>query len=87
MAPRFRNFVRNKKSEGRMKKLLLYLVVALALLLPNTAFSQNSPNMSFFSTSAGSGNGANLGGLRNSREWPRRGRPSTAVQKWTPQTI
>ena len=33
------------------------------LVVPNIALSQNNPNMSFFITSAGSGNGANLGGL------------------------
>jgi hypothetical protein len=38
-------------------------VVMLIVTVPNVAFSQNSPNMSFFITSAGSGNGANLGGL------------------------
>jgi hypothetical protein len=46
-----------------MKRLLPYLIVALVVLVPNTAFSQNTPNISFFITSAGSGNGANLGGL------------------------
>jgi hypothetical protein len=42
------------------KLLLACVVVALVALV---AFSQSSPNMSFFITSAGSGNGANLGGL------------------------
>jgi hypothetical protein len=37
-------------------------MLAFVILVPVTAFSQ-SPNMSFFITSAGSGNGANLGGL------------------------
>jgi hypothetical protein len=46
-----------------MKRLLPYLIVALVVLAPNIAFSQNTPNISFFITSAGSGNGANLGGL------------------------
>jgi hypothetical protein len=39
------------------------MMAVLVLLIPGTAFSQNNPNMSFFITSAGSGNGANLGGL------------------------
>jgi len=39
------------------------LVLILILGIPNLAVSQNNPNMSFFITSAGSGNGANLGGL------------------------
>src|SRR5262249_40504914 len=39
------------------------LVLILILAIPNLAVSQNNPNMSFFITSAGSGNGANLGGL------------------------
>src|SRR5262245_50530218 len=38
-------------------------VEMLIVTVPNFGFSQNSPNMSFFITSAGSGNGANLGGL------------------------
>jgi len=44
----------------------LFLAGLLAMLIaPATSimFAQNSPNMSFFITSAGSGNGANLGGL------------------------
>jgi len=39
------------------------LVLILILAIPNVALSQTTPNMSFFITSAGSGNGANLGGL------------------------
>ena len=39
------------------------LVLILILAIPNVALSQNNPNISFFITSAGSGNGANLGGL------------------------
>jgi hypothetical protein len=39
------------------------LVLILILMIPNVALSQNNPNVSFFITSAGSGNGANLGGL------------------------
>jgi hypothetical protein len=47
-----------------MSKVLLgCALVMLIVVVPNLAFSQNSPNMSFFITSAGSGNGANLGGL------------------------
>jgi hypothetical protein len=37
--------------------------VAVVLLVPSAALSQQAPNVSFFITSAGSGNGANLGGL------------------------
>ena len=48
-----------------MYKLLLvcvvFVVVALASFYPS--LSQSTPNISFFITSAGSGNGANLGGL------------------------
>src|SRR5262245_33603119 len=48
-----------------MYKLVL---VCLAIMVVGLAFassllSQSAPNMSFFITSAGSGNGANLGGL------------------------
>jgi hypothetical protein len=41
------------------------LVIALLSVLASNspAFAQNTPNISFFITSAGSGNGANLGGL------------------------
>ena len=45
-----------------MCKVLLSCAVVM-LIVPNIAFSQNNANMSFFITSAGSGNGANLGGL------------------------
>jgi hypothetical protein len=38
-------------------------VVLVAFGAAYPAFSQNAPNISFFITSAGSGNGANLGGL------------------------
>src|SRR2546425_1531593 len=41
--------------------ILVVMLVAFASYYPS--FSQSSPNMSFFITSAGSGNGANLGGL------------------------
>jgi hypothetical protein len=46
-----------------MNKWLTVGFVTLFLLVPGVALSQNNPNMSFFITSAGSGNGANLGGL------------------------
>jgi hypothetical protein len=46
-----------------MKKVLFTSFVALVFVSANTAFAQNTPNLSFFITSAGSGNGANLGGL------------------------
>ena len=46
-----------------MRKLFVFCVAVLVLLIPHFAISQNAPNMSFFITSAGSGNGANLGGL------------------------
>ena len=45
-----------------MKKCLSACVIAFVVMVPVTAFSQ-TPNLSFFITSAGSGNGANLGGL------------------------
>jgi hypothetical protein len=45
------------------KSIAVYAVAILILVVPNLMFSQNTPNMSFFITSAGSGNGANLGGL------------------------
>src|SRR2546427_9939868 len=41
--------------------ILVSMLVAFASYYPS--FSQSSPNISFFITSAGSGNGANLGGL------------------------
>ena len=49
-----------------MYKLLLACIVVIMLVAFASyypSFSQTSPNMSFFITSAGSGNGANLGGL------------------------
>jgi hypothetical protein len=46
-----------------MTRCLLVCLATLVLLGPDTAFAQNTPNLSFFITSAGSGNGANLGGL------------------------
>jgi len=49
-----------------MYKLLLACIVVVMLVAFASyypSFSQSSPNMSFFITSAGSGNGANLGGL------------------------
>src|SRR5499433_3316180 len=48
-----------------MYKLLLACIVVMLVALASyhPLLSQNSPNMSFFITSAGSGNGANLGGL------------------------
>jgi hypothetical protein len=48
-----------------MSKLLLAsIVLTLVALAPlHPMLSQSSPNISFFITSAGSGNGANLGGL------------------------
>src|SRR5262245_61842200 len=46
------------------KLLVVCFVVMLVALVPyHPSFSQNAPNMSFFITRAGSGNGANLGGL------------------------
>src|SRR5436189_3017783 len=45
------------------KLLLVCLVMLVALASYHPSFSQNSPNTSFFITRAGSGNGANLGGL------------------------
>src|SRR5262245_46548206 len=46
-----------------MSKWVAVGVAALTLLIASAADSQNTPNLSFFITSAGSGNGANLGGL------------------------
>ena len=46
-----------------MKIQISACTIALVLLLSTTAVPQNAPNTSFFITSAGSGNGANLGGL------------------------
>src|SRR5215470_4702734 len=49
-----------------MYKLLLACIVVVmmvALASYHPSLSQSSPNISFFITSAGSGNGANLGGL------------------------
>lgn len=48
-----------------MSKLSLVSAVAVLVVFGAgyPAFSQNTPNVSFFITSAGSGNGANLGGL------------------------
>jgi hypothetical protein len=46
-----------------MKNWFLLCIVVLVLIVPSTGLSQNTPNLSFFITSAGSGNGANLGGL------------------------
>src|SRR5215510_9171404 len=46
-----------------MKTMLPLCLAVVILLLPNLALSQNNPNLSFFITSAGSGNGASLGGL------------------------
>ena len=48
-----------------MNKLLpaCVVVVLVVFALFHPSLSQNAPNMSFFITSAGSGNGANLGGL------------------------
>jgi hypothetical protein len=46
-----------------MSRFVPVCLFALVLLVPNVAISQTNPNMSFFITSAGSGNGANLGGL------------------------
>lgn len=45
------------------KALFTSFALLLALSLSNTLFAQNNPNLSFFITSAGSGNGASLGGL------------------------
>jgi len=41
----------------------IVIVLVCALASNGPALAQNSPNISFFITSAGSGNGANLGGL------------------------
>jgi hypothetical protein len=48
-----------------MYKLLLACTAVIVVLLAfaSSSFAQNTPNLSFFITSAGSGNGANLGGL------------------------
>src|SRR5262245_38500768 len=48
-----------------MYKLLLACVVVMLVVLAwyHPSLSQSAPNLSFFITSAGSGNGANLGGL------------------------
>jgi hypothetical protein len=46
-----------------MKIQISACIAALVLLVPSAAVSQNAPNTSFFITSAGSGTGANLGGL------------------------
>src|SRR5262249_14736184 len=48
-----------------MYKLLLASIVVMLVALASyhPVLSQSAPNMSFFITSAGSGNGANLGGL------------------------
>src|SRR6059036_183332 len=49
-----------------MYKLLLaciFVIMLVAFASYYPSFSQTSPNMGFFITSAGSGNGANLGGL------------------------
>jgi hypothetical protein len=48
-----------------MYKLLPACVVVMVVSLGfvSSSFAQNTPNLSFFITSAGSGNGANLGGL------------------------
>ena len=39
------------------------VVVVVSLVFVSSSLAQNTPNLSFFITSAGSGNGANLGGL------------------------
>ena len=48
-----------------MRKTLLTGITVLLLVVASNGlvYTQNTPNMSFFITSAGSGNGANLGGL------------------------
>jgi hypothetical protein len=48
-----------------MYKLLLActVVMVVSLAFVSSSLAQNTPNLSFFITSAGSGNGANLGGL------------------------
>ena len=46
-----------------MNKWLIVGLASMVVLVSSAAFSQNTPNLSFFITSAGSGNGANLGGL------------------------
>ena len=48
-----------------MYKLLFACIVVMLVVLVASypSLSQSSPNISFFITSAGSGNGANLGGL------------------------
>lgn len=46
-----------------MNKRVSVWLIAVVLLVLTVAFSQNNPNISFFITSAGSGNGASLGGL------------------------
>jgi hypothetical protein len=46
-----------------MNKWLIVGLASMVLLVSSAALSQNTPNLSFFITSAGSGNGANLGGV------------------------
>src|SRR5438034_8732060 len=45
------------------KALFASFALLLSLSFSNTLLAQNNPNLSFFITSVGSGNGANLGGL------------------------
>jgi hypothetical protein len=54
-----------------MRKMLLAGAVILLVVLASNgpALGQNTPNISFFITSAGSGNGANLGGLAGAKMW------------------
>ena len=58
---------------GRLRLLGVALAMALAMAYP---VSTQDATMSFFITSAGPGDGANLGGLeaptRTARRWPRR---------------
>lgn len=46
-----------------MKSIVLVAAAAATLALAGSAFAQDAANMSFFVTSAGLGDGANLGGL------------------------
>ncbi len=47
----------------RKTAMVIAFAVAALILVPNMASAQDGPGMSFFVTSSGSGDGANLGGL------------------------
>ena len=48
---------------NRKTGIIVALTVAAQIVIPNIASAQDGPGMSFFITSRGSGDGANLGGL------------------------